>query len=139
MADTPEETIRMAADAYMAGNADGVAEQLAENVRIHGSEREDYWNGREAALYSLSNELARHSARPNPGDRFPGSLVDFETQPIEVEAVEEMAWSSRKGSLEVDNETYEASWTCVLRRGDDGWRIVHSHFSTHHDHTATAS
>lgn len=131
MADTPEATIRMAADAYMAGNADGLAEQLHENVRIHGSEWEDHWNGQQAALHGLSSELARHSAHHSAGGSFGGSLVDFDLQPIEVNAVEDMAWSSRKGRLDVDDKIYEASWTCVLQRGDDGWRIVHSHFSIH--------
>lgn len=127
MAGTPEETIQMAADAYMAGDTEALREQLHEHVRIHGSEWDDYWNDRDTALLGMTSELARHLEIGN----FEGSLVDFELHPITVNAVEEMAWSSRKGRLVVDGRIYEASWTCVLRLVDDEWRIIHSHFSIH--------
>ena len=125
MADTPEEAIEKAAHAYMAGDAEGLFEQLAENVRVLGSEWEDHWDGRRTALDGLAGELARRAK----GGTVSGSLVD---PPFTVDSTENnMAWSSRKGRLNIDAKVYEASWTTILRREDAGWKIVHSHFSIH--------
>lgn len=126
MAETPEEAIAEAASAYVAGDAERLAEQLAEDVRVVGSEKTDDWDGRNRALGGLAGELGRRR-RPN-APRVRGSLV--EQEPI-VDSTDEMAWSSRKGRLEIDGDVHEASWTTVLRRQDEGWKIVHSHFSIH--------
>jgi hypothetical protein len=128
-----EETIRAAAEAYIAGDADSFSEQLDENARVLGSEQLDYWSDREGAMEGLGHELVRRQAAV-PGT-VTGSLID---QVLACEGVTEMGdvalWSTT-GDLEIDGYYHRtASWTVVLHRtveSEEEWKIVHSHFSIH--------
>jgi hypothetical protein len=138
MADTPEETISAAAQAYIAGDEEGLMAQLDEHVRVLGSEQRDNWNGRETALGRLGSELER---RRTIARSVGGSLLEQLEAP-EIQQNGDMAWWSGTGDLDVDGAYHrETSWTVVLRhesysedaheqKGGD-WKIVHSHFSIH--------
>ncbi|HWL48308.1 MAG TPA: nuclear transport factor 2 family protein [Acidimicrobiia bacterium] len=127
-----EETIRAAAEAYIAGDADSFSEQLHEDARVLGSEQLDYWSSREGAMEGLGNELVRRQAAVGT---VTGSLID---QALACEGVNEMGdvalWSTT-GDLEIDGYYHRtASWTVVLHRTVESeveWKIVHSHFSIH--------
>lgn len=138
MADTPEETISAAAQAYIAGDEEALMAQLDEGVRMLGSEQRDSWTGRETALRRLGSELERRrTIRKSVG----GSLLEQLEAP-EIHQNGDMAWWSGTGDLTVDGSYHrETSWTVVLRhqnyseddheqKGGD-WKIVHSHFSIH--------
>ncbi|HUG33091.1 MAG TPA: nuclear transport factor 2 family protein [Acidimicrobiia bacterium] len=138
MANTPEETIRVAAQAYIAGDEEAFMAQLDEQVRILGSEQRDNWSGREKALRRLGSELERRrTIKRSVG----GSLLEQLEAP-EIQQNGDMAWWSGTGDLNVDGSYHrETSWTVVLRyqnyseddheqEGGD-WKIVHSHFSIH--------
>ncbi|MFQ5966698.1 MAG: nuclear transport factor 2 family protein [Acidimicrobiia bacterium] len=129
MADTPEETIKAAAAAYIAGQGDRLSAELSGDVRVLGSHRPDVWEGADAALEGLAPELRVHEA----GEGISGSLVNFDEYPVEVVPVgDTIAYSSRTGDLDIGGEHHDvASWTTVLRLEKD-WKIVHSHFSIHH-------
>ena len=138
MAETPEETIRIAAQAYVAGDEEGFMAQLDEQVRMLGSEQRDNWNGRETALRRMASELER---RRTIARSVSGSLLEQLEAP-EIHQTGDMAWWSGTGDLDVDGSYHrETSWTVVLRyqnyseddyeqKGGD-WKIVHSHFSIH--------
>jgi ketosteroid isomerase-like protein len=138
MADTPEETINAAAQAYIAGDDEALMAQLGENVRVLGSEQRDNWDGREKALRRLGSELDR---RRTIARSVGGSLLEQLESP-EIHQHGETAWWSATGDLNIDGSYHrETSWTVVLRyekcsedaheqKGGD-WRIVHSHFSIH--------
>ncbi|HJQ76322.1 MAG TPA: nuclear transport factor 2 family protein [Acidimicrobiia bacterium] len=139
MAATPEETIRAAAQAYVAGDDEGLMSQLAERARVLGSEQRDNWHGREAAARRLAPELER---RRTIDKSVGGSLIE-QIGTCEVERIgDEAAWWTASGDLEVDGAYHrETSWTVVLsfegysedshdQAGGD-WKIVHSHFSIH--------
>lgn len=138
MADTPEETIRVAAQAYIAGDDEAFMAQLDEQVRVLGSEQRDSWDGREKALRRLGSELDR---RRTITKSVGGSLLE-QLDALEVNQNGDMAWWSGTGDLNVDGSYHrETSWTVVLRyqnyseddheqEGGD-WKIVHSHFSIH--------
>ena len=127
-----EETIRAAAEAYIAGDAYSFSEQLHENALVLGSEQRDHWSDREGAMMGLGAELERRQAAVGT---VTGSLID---QVLECEGVNEMGdvalWSTT-GDLEIDGYYHrKASWTVVLHRTvdtEDEWKIVHSHFSIH--------
>ncbi len=138
MADTPEETISAAAQAYIAGDEEALMAQLDEGVRMLGSEQRDNWTGRETTLRRLGSELERRrTIRESVG----GSLLEQLETP-EIHQNGNMAWWSGTGDLTVDGSYHrETSWTVVLRhqnyseddyeqKGGD-WKIVHSHFSIH--------
>lgn len=138
MADTPEETIRVAAQAYIAGDDEAFMAQLDEQVRVLGSEQRDSWDGREKALRRLGSELDR---RRTITKSVGGSLLE-QLDVLEVNQNGDMAWWSGTGDLNVDGSYHrETSWTVVLtyqnyseddheQEGGD-WKIVHSHFSIH--------
>ncbi len=138
MANTPEETIRVAAQAYIAGDEEALMAQLDEGVQMLGSEQRDNWQGREKALRQLGSELERRRTIKRSVD---GSLLEQLDAP-EIHQTGDMAWWSASGDLNVDGSYHrETSWTVVLRhqnyseddheqQGGD-WKIVHSHFSIH--------
>ncbi len=138
MAETPEETISAAAQAYIAGDDEALMAQLDEGVRVLGSEQRDNWNGREKALRRLGSELER---RQTMARSVGGSLLE-QLESAEIHQHGEMAWWSGTGDLNIDGAYHrETSWTVVLRyenysedaheqKGGD-WKIVHSHFSIH--------
>lgn len=138
MAETPEETIRAAAQAYVAGDEDALVAQLDERVRMLGSEQRDNWTGRDTARRRLGSELER---RRTIRKSVSGSLLEQLESP-EVHQNGDMAWWSGTGDLDVDGAYHrETSWTVVLeyqnyseddyeQEGGD-WKIVHSHFSIH--------
>jgi hypothetical protein len=133
MADTPAETIRAAAMAYISGDEDGLNELMDDGVRVLGSEQRDNWDGREKALRRLSPELGRRKTIANSVS---GSLIDAVTSLESCDQQEGLAWWSGTGDLDVDGAYFrETSWTVVLRRcdeeSDSDWKIVHSHFSIH--------
>ena len=123
MAHTPEHTIEEATRAYREGDAATLSRLLADDVRVLGSEWGDDWQGREQADEHLAGELALRRSVSGP-------LVEA---PFTVDTSDDgnMAWSSRKGRLYLDDKVYEASWTTVLRKDKEDWKIVHSHFSIH--------
>jgi hypothetical protein len=132
MAATPEETIRAAAEAYVAGDDHGMEDQLGEGVRILGSEQRDNFGGRDHALQRLGAELERRRKFDSVG----GTLVENAMAAEGVVQSGDMAWWSVSGNLNVDGTYHnETSWTVVLSRAGDesggDWRIVHSHFSIH--------
>lgn len=138
MAETPEETIRAAAQAYISGDEEALIGQLDDGVRVLGSEQRDKWNGREKAVQRLAPELER---RRTLAKSVGGSLLEHLESP-EVHQNGDMAWWSATGDLDVDGSYHrETSWTVILQyesysedaheqTGGD-WRIVHSHFSIH--------
>ena len=138
MADTPEETIRAAAQAYIVGDDEGLMSQLHEAARVLGSEQRDNWNSRELAGHGLARELER---RRTFAKSVGGSLLD-QIESCGVQMIgDTAAWWSATGDLEVDHTYHrETSWTVVLRYDDyseddheqgGDWKIVHSHFSIH--------
>ena len=141
MAETPEDTIRAAAEAYIRGDEDGLHQQLDDTVRMLGSEQRDNWEGRDRALRRLDPELGRRRALAGGVsgkliDSVSGSLIDCVNAPEPVEQTGDLAWWSATGDLNVDGTYHrETSWTVVLRRdgeyGGGDWKIVHSHFSIH--------
>jgi hypothetical protein len=140
MADTPEDTIRAAAEAYIRGDEDGLYRQLDDAVRMLGSEQRDNWGGRDRSLRRLKPELERRRALAGGVsgeliDSISGSLIDCVNAPESVEQTLDLAWWSATGDLNVDGAYHrETSWTVVLRRDESGggdWKIVHSHFSIH--------
>lgn len=148
MAGNPAETIQLAAEAYIAGEGEDLEKQLAVNVRLHGSHRNDNWRTSEAAIQDLGIELGRHKRSAAEGTPPRGGLVDLAraaelTNKVGEEAVGSyqagnvangMAWWTARGSLDIDgNHIPDASWTVILDKDKDGnWTIVHSHFSIHH-------
>lgn len=138
MAETPEETIRAAAQAYVAGDEDAFNAQLDDSVVVLGSEQRDHWKGRERALGRLERELER---RRTIAKSIGGSLLE-QLEVVEANRSGDVAWWSATGDLSVDGSYHrETSWTVVLRyenysedeheqKGGD-WKIVHSHFSIH--------
>lgn len=133
MASTPQDTIRQAADAYLAGDQDGLYQQLHMNARVIGSEQRDVWSDREEAIRELVPELNR---RRNTSGTVRGGLID---QIQECEGLREAGnvavWSTT-GDIELDGYYHrKASWTVVVSRDDEEsegeWRVVHSHFSIH--------
>ena len=139
MAETPEETIRTAAQAYIAGDDEALMSQLQENARVLGSEQRDNWHGREEAARRLAPELER---RRTIAQSVRGSLIE-QIDGCEVDRIgDEAAWWTATGDLEVDGSYHrETTWTVVLayqsysedeheQKGGD-WKIVHSHFSIH--------
>jgi hypothetical protein len=133
MAVTPEETIRAAAQAYIAGDEDGLRQLLDEGVRVLGSEQRDNWDGRDHVLQRMGKELGR---RRNIELSVSGSLIDAVDALESVDQQAGLAWWSCTGDLDVDGAYHrETSWTVVLRRwgeeDDSDWRIIHSHFSIH--------
>lgn len=139
MAETPEETIRAAARAYIEGDDEALFGQLAGNARVLGSEQRDNWHGRETAASALGPELER---RRTMAMSVGGSLVD-QIEGCTVQLIgDQAAWWSASGDLEVDGSYHrETSWTVVLayegysedehEQGGGDWKIVHSHFSIH--------
>lgn len=133
MAVTPEETIKAAALAYIAGDEDGLHQLLDDGVRVLGSEQRDNWDGRDHVLHRMGRELERRRTLANSVS---GSLIEAVDALESVDQQAGLAWWSGTGDLEVDGAYHrEASWTVVLRRwgeeDDSEWRIVHSHFSIH--------
>ena len=133
MAVTPEETIKAAAVAYIAGDEDGLHQLLDDSVRVLGSEQRDNWDGRDRALRRMGSELVR---RRTIAKSVSGSLVEAVDALESVDQQEGLAWWSGTGDLDVDGVYHrETSWTVVLRRcgeeDDTDWKIVHSHFSIH--------
>jgi len=138
MAETPEETIRAAAQAYVAGDEEAFNAQLDDSVVVLGSEQRDHWIGRERALGRLERELER---RRSVAKSIGGSLLE-QLEVVEANRIGDAAWWSATGDLSVDGSYHrETSWTVVLRyenfseddheqKGGD-WKIVHSHFSIH--------
>lgn len=138
MAGTPEETIRAAAQAYVAGDEDALDAQLDDAVLVLGSEQRDRWDGRERAVGRLQPELER---RRTLAKSVGGSLLE-QLETVEANRIGDVAWWSATGDLSVDGSYHrETSWTVVLRyenfsedaheqKGGD-WKIVHSHFSIH--------
>ena len=132
MAETPEATIRAAAEAYVAGDEEGLFQHLHDGVRVLGSEQLENWHGMEEARYQMTGELMR--LRPEGPGSVSGGLVDLALNPEagEIQQTDDVAWWSVTGDLMLDRRYYqEASWTTVLMRDGDGWKIVHSHFSIH--------
>lgn len=133
MAVTPEETIKAAALAYIAGDEDGLHQLMDEGVRVLGSEQRDNWDGRDHVLQRMGKELRR---RRNIELTVSGSLIEAVDALESVDQQAGLAWWSCTGDLDVDGAYHrETSWTVVLRRwgedDDSDWRIVHSHFSIH--------
>lgn len=133
MGATPQETIRQAAEAYLAGDQQSLYDQLHENARVIGSEQRDMWSDREEATRELARELDRRRATSGS---VRGGLID---QIHECEGIREMGdvamWST-SGDIELDGYYHRrASWTVVVTRAgskdEEDWRIVHSHFSIH--------
>ena len=133
MGATAQDTIRQAAEAYLAGDQQGLYDQLHENARVIGSEQRDMWSDREEATRELARELDRRRATSGS---VRGGLID---QIQECEGIREMGdvatWSTT-GDIELDGYYHRrASWTVVVTREhgkDEGdWRIAHSHFSIH--------
>ena len=62
-----------------------------------------------------------------------GSLVEQVRECAGVQEMGDVAFFATTGDLEIDGYYHrKASWTVVVSRGDeDGWKIVHSHFSIH--------
>lgn len=141
MAETPEETIRAAAEAYIRGDETALHQQLDDTVRMLGSEQRDNWEGRDRALRRLDPELGRRRALAGGVsgkliDSISGSLIDCVNSLEPVEQTGDLAWWSATGDLNVDGAYHrETSWTVVLRRDGESyggdWKIVHSHFSIH--------
>lgn len=132
MHETPDATIRAAAEAYMAGDEEELFRQLADDVRVLGSEQLENWMGTREARHGMTAELAR--MRPDGPGSVGGSLVERALNPEvrEVQQSHDMAWWSVTADITLDGRYYqEASWTTVLRRHDKDWKIVHSHFSIH--------
>jgi SnoaL-like domain len=132
MTGTPEEVIRAAVEAYVAGDNNGIEQQLGLHVRIIGSEQRDNFDGRDHALHRLGAELERRRRLNSVG----GTLVDAAMAAEGVYQSGDMAWWSGSGNLNVDGTYHnETSWTVVLNREGEGmkgeWKIVHSHFSIH--------
>jgi ketosteroid isomerase-like protein len=129
MAETPEETIKTAAEAYIAGDDEGLYRQLDDTVHILGSEQRENWDGQDQALRHLSKELEHRRAVP---ESVSGSLVDYALAPDLVHQRGDMAWWSGTGDLNLDGAYHrETSWTVVLSESEGDWKIVHSHFSIH--------
>ena len=128
MAETPQETIQKAAEAYIAGRAGDLSAQLAEGARVRGSHRTDRWDDARSAVEGLGDELRRRD-----GQNVAGPLVNFEEQPVDIRGEGDVVWSSRTGSISIDGVEIEgATWTTIVeKQKDDDWRIVHSHFSIH--------
>ncbi len=82
-----EQTIRAAAEAYIAGDEESFSEQLHEDARVLGSEQLDYWSNREEAMEGLGAELVRRQATIGT---VAGSLID---QVVECEGVNEIGVS----------------------------------------------
>lgn len=128
-----EETIRAAAEAYLAGDAESFGEFLHEGARVLGSEQRDVWSTRNDVMNSLRPELER---RQSMRDSVSGSLVEHIRECVGVREMGDTALFSTTGDLDIDGYYHrKASWTVVLERngektGDD-WKIVHSHFSIH--------
>lgn len=134
MAVTPEETIKAAAVAYIAGDEDGLHQLLDDSVRVLGSEQRDNWDGRDRVLRRMGSELVRRRTIAKGG--VSGSLIEAVDALESVDQQEGLAWWSGTGDLDVDGAYHrETSWTVVLRRcgeeDDTDWKIVHSHFSIH--------
>jgi len=127
-----QQTIRAAAEAYIAGDAESFSEQLHENARVLGSEQRDHWSDRAGAMQGLGTELER---RQSAVGTVTGSLIDHVLECDGVREMGDVALWSTTGDLEIDGYYHRrASWTVVLNRGDDTegeWKIVHSHFSIH--------
>ena len=127
-----EQTIRAAAEAYIAGDAHSFSEQLHENARVLGSEQRDHWSDREGAMSGLGVELERRQAAVGT---VTGSLIDHVSECAGVNEMGDVALWSATGDLEIDGYYHrKASWTVVLHRAvdtEDEWKIVHSHFSIH--------
>jgi hypothetical protein len=132
MAETPDATIRAAAEAYVAGDEDGLFEQMHDGVHVLGSEQLENWSGNEQARHGMRGELQR--LLPDGPGSVSGELVERALNP-EVEDFQqsdEMAWWSVTADVTLDGRYYrEASWTTVLARHAKDWQIVHSHFSIH--------
>ncbi len=132
MAETPDATIKAAAQAYVAGDEEGLFRQLDDGVHVLGSEQLENWKGQEEARHGMTTELRRVKS-DGPGS-VGGELVERALNPEarEVQQSEDVAWWSTTADITLDGSYYkEASWTTVLRRHDKDWKIVHSHFSIH--------
>jgi ketosteroid isomerase-like protein len=130
LAGTPQETIRAAVEAYIAGDHDRLYQQLAEDARVLGSEQRDTWRGREQALRGVEAELQRRRTLTRSVG---GSLLERAQAAEGLQEVGDVAWWTTTGDLSVDGSYHrEASWTLILVCGGDGdWKIAHSHFSIH--------
>lgn len=129
---TAEETIKAAAEAYIAGDDERLYGVLDDTAHVLGSEQHDNWSSREQALSRLGPELER---RRTVAGSVSGSLVDRAVTPDEVQESGDLAWWSGTGDLNVDGRYHrETTWTVVLSRenSDGEWKIAHSHFSIHH-------
>lgn len=132
MDETPDATIRAAAEAYVAGDEEGLFQHLHDGVRVLGSEQMENWQGMEEARYQMTGELMR--LRPDGPGSVSGGLVELALNPEvrDIQQTDDVAWWSATADLMLDGRYYrEASWTTVLMRDDSGWKIVHSHFSIH--------
>lgn len=132
MTETPDATIRAAADAYVVGDEEGLFQYLHDGVRVLGSEQMENWLGTEEARYGMTGELTR--LRPDGPGSVSGGLVELalNAEVRDIQQTDDVAWWSATGDLMLDRRYYrEASWTTVLMRDDKGWKIVHSHFSIH--------
>lgn len=132
MADTPEATIRAAAEAYVAGDAEGLFQQLDDAVHVLGSEQFENWLGVEETRQGMAVELQR--LKPDGPGSVGGGLVDLALHPNapDIHQTEDVAWFSATSDLTLDGRYYrETSWTAVLRHDGKDWKIVHSHFSIH--------
>jgi hypothetical protein len=132
MAETPDATISAAAEAYLAGDEDGLFQQLHDAAHVLGSEQLENWRGTDQARHGMSNELRR--LQPDGPGSVSGELVERALHPEveESQQTEDMAWWSVSADVTLDGRYYrEASWTTVLVRDAMDWKIVHSHFSIH--------
>lgn len=128
-----EETIRAAAEAYLAGDAESFGELLHEGARVLGSEQRDVWSTRGEVMDSLRPELER---RQSMRDSVSGSLIEHIRECVGVREMGDAALFSTTGDLDIDGYYHrKASWTVVLQRSEgktgDDWKVVHSHFSIH--------
>lgn len=132
MAETPEATIRAAAEAYVAGDEDRLFQELDDAVHVLGSEQFENWLGMRETRQGMAAELRR--LKPEGTGSVGGGLVDLALQPNapDINQTDDVAWWSATSDLTLDGRYYrETSWTTVLRRDGKDWKIVHSHFSIH--------
>jgi len=129
------DVIIAAAKAYVDGDSDGVRGYLHDDVRLLGSEQGEDWSGVDAVMTGLGLELKRLAAGHQGlrgGGKADGVLVrKAKSVPNEeVQVIGDIAWWSFTGQMDLDERYHhKTSWTVVLNRVGEDWKIRHSHFS----------
>jgi hypothetical protein len=154
MASTPDQTIKDAVEAYLAGSWDQGTNHAGEyrekfrdlldspqDFRGLGSEYNEIWPDKGPAPNTLKPELNQRRADDAAGRRPVGDLVSCaeDASPVHVSASDDMAWFQCSGDVTIGatSRCYpQASWSAVLvkEKEQDAWKIVFSHFSIHDNH-----